>query len=155
MLDDASMSKVGFAMGCIAFSDDDLDACLLDIHELLSRFLPHLAEIDPELARMAVAQSLALAAALKNIHDVEALEMLMLTVGFFGEPDEPDLMMIKAIGLDQALHEAAKLEDAGDYPEAAADAERLEHLRSSTAKVMRSRGFGARYYTFLAQSEQA
>ena len=94
MLDDASMSKVGFAMGCIAFSDDDLDACLLDIHELLSR-------------------------------------------------------------LDQALHEAAKLEDAGDYPEAAADAERLEHLRSSTAKVMRSRGFGARYYTFLAQSEQA
>ncbi|WP_371436213.1 hypothetical protein [Polaromonas sp.] len=145
-VDAERMSKIGFAMGCIAFSDGDLDACLADLRGPLDKFVPFLAEIDQEAVRVALAQSLALAAALKNIHDVSALETLMLTVGFFGEPDAEALMTVKAIALDQALSAAVDLEGAGLHAEAAEDASRMAGVRDQAAQVMSSRGFGVAYF---------
>lgn len=144
MLDEKVTSGIGFAMGCIAFSDEALDACVADIHDHLTEHAPGFIETSTDALRMAVAQGLALAGAVKNTQTADALETIMLTVGFFSDTDI--LLTIKAITLDQALREAQKLEIKGHHEQGPSDFAHLEKLRTSLGEIMLSRGAGKSYF---------
>lgn len=154
-MDAEYISKIGFAMGCISFADEDLDASLSEISSVLADHGLVVSAQDPERLHVAMAQSLALAAALRNIYDVSSLETLMLTVGFLGDPDEPDMLNIKAIALDLALVEAVAIESAGTHPSSAADAERLMQVRRAAGEVLAGRGIAIEYFRETAQSKAA
>lgn len=146
VLDEKGMNNVGFAMECIAFSDDDLDACLADMRQILDQHVPEHAEIDPDSLRIVVAQGLAMAGALKNIHHLHALESLLLTVGFFGDMEVNSLFLIKIITLDQAMNEAIRIEIEGNNEQSSSDCAQLEQVRCCVKEVILSRGIAHSYY---------
>lgn len=145
------MSKVGHAMGCIWFTDEELSASLREIKPDLERAFGisdmSQASFDEEQARVAIAHAMAFGAALQNIKDTANLERLMLTVGFLDESDQIDVSTIKCVALDKVLEIAASFQRQSVHPDAGAQVGQLTLLREQAAAIMVQRGFGEHYFT--------
>jgi hypothetical protein len=149
-LNDDELSKVGFVMGCIWYSDEELAASLGEIKGDLEYAFDvtdiTLASIDQDHARVAMAQAISFAAALQKIGSEPDVERLMLAVDFIDADDQFDVKQIKGVALDRMLAVAIDYESqslTGGVTQAVA---RLSDLRRQAATALHSRGYAGRYY---------
>lgn len=149
-MNDDELSKVGFVMGGVWYTEEELEASLNELRPDLERAFNvsdlALAPIDPEHARFAMAQAISFTAALQNIRGEPDVERLMLVVGFIDEEDQFDARAIKGVALDKMLATAIDYEReslTGDVGQAIG---RLDHLRRQAATALCSRGYADRYY---------
>lgn len=153
------MSKVGHAMGCIWFTDEELSASLKELRPDLERAFGiadlSQAAFDEEQARVAIAHAMAFGAALQNISDTSNLERLMLTVGFLDESDQIEVSTIKCVALDKVLAEATAFQRRSLHPDASEQVGQLILLREQAAAIMAQRGFGEHYFTIPVHNSTA
>lgn len=155
---DEYLSKIGHAMGCISFSDSDLDESLLEIRLELNRAFEasHIDpdEVDQEESRAAIAHAMALTAAIQNIADTSHMETLMATVGFLDDTDSQAVRIVKAVALDNILRVAIEIEGSSGNTSSAVETARLEQLRHQTAIVLQTYGYAGGGYNFQPPAEK-
>lgn len=148
-LDSDYMSKVGHAMGCISFADEDLDNSIKQIWPEVERALGGPDGVfapSQEQARVAMAHALAFSAALKSIRDTSKLESLMQVVGFLDEADEGGMRNVKCVALDIVLQTAVEFERQSIKAGADEQARRLEGIRLRVAGILLAHDYAGHYF---------
>lgn len=150
------VDKVAQTVDTLVFSEDDLDAVLEELHPQLTaafavQLFPQPLEFDGQAARLALAQSLGLVAALGNISDTSAsaLEAIMLRTGFLDEADHEEICTLKGVMIDVSHLAAIDHARLACSPGAQDEVDRLVRVRKASAEIMALRGYAARYYAAL------
>lgn len=137
------------AMASIQFSELELDESLAEIAPALLVACAGSNAVDAyeaDHARMAMATSLALVAALQNTDSPTQLESMLYAAGYFDEEDEQIIQTLKAVTLDQALIEAVNFELNAPAVTASEHASRLQAIHQQVRTLLVARGHAVSYF---------